>query len=71
MMHHTRAHVWSGKRMDGHPCPPSPPSSTLEVLAERVARLSPSHRDPERFHMDKAELVRELRRLARSLGRVA
>ncbi|UFN48912.1 hypothetical protein LPC08_23430 [Roseomonas sp. OT10] len=47
------------------------PSSTLEALAERVSRLSPSHRDPHRFHEDKSEVVAELRRLARLLGRVA
>lgn len=40
----------------------------LERLADRVSRLSPSHRDPERFHLDKAEVVGELRRLARLLG---
>lgn len=47
------------------------PAAALEAVAERVGRLSPSHRDPERFHMDKAELVGELRRLARTLGRGA
>jgi hypothetical protein len=34
-------------------------------MAERVRRLSPSHRDPERFHEEKSELAAELRRLAR------
>lgn len=37
----------------------------LSTLAEHVARLSPSHRNPERFHEDKSEIVAELRRLAR------
>lgn len=36
----------------------------LADLARAVSRLSPCHRDPERFHMDKAEIVGELRRLA-------
>lgn len=41
---------------------------TLTNLADRLRRLSPSHRDPERFHADKSEIERELRRLA---GRIA
>lgn len=41
---------------------------TLRLIADRVRRLSPSHRDPERFHMDKSEIERDLRRLA---GKVA
>lgn len=41
---------------------------TLTNLADRLRRLSPSHRDPERFHEDKSEIERELRRLA---GRIA
>ncbi len=36
-------------------------------IAERVARLSPSHRDPEAFHMDKHTLASELRALARAM----
>lgn len=47
------------------------PATDLDRLAGAVARLSPSHRDPERFHMDRSEIVAELRRLARALGRVA
>lgn len=39
----------------------------LIELAEKVRRLSPSHRDPERFHMDKSEIERDLRRLARTV----
>ena len=41
---------------------------TLTNLAHRLRHLSPSHRDPERFHADKSEIERELRRLA---GRIA
>lgn len=37
----------------------------LEALARRVSRLGPDRRDPERFHMDRSEIVAELRRLAR------
>lgn len=41
---------------------------TLALIADRVRRLSPSHRDPEQFHADKSEIERDLRRLA---GRIA
>lgn len=41
----------------------------LAALAARVSRLCPSHRDPERFHADKSEIVAELRRLAREADR--
>lgn len=57
--------------------PPSPPpieggsgggAGKLLILADRVRRLSPHHRDPEQFHIDKSEIERDLRRLA---GRAA
>ena len=41
----------------------------LALIADRVRRLSPSHRDPERFHMDKSEIERDLRRLAKVVTR--
>jgi hypothetical protein len=41
----------------------------LRDLAERVARLAPSRTDPERFHIDKSELVDALRKLARDSDR--
>lgn len=44
-------------------------AGTLLMLAEKVRHLSPSHRDPERFHMDKSEIERDLRRLAGRIGR--
>ncbi len=72
MMHHTRAHACSDNRnTPHHSSPPSPPAADLDRLAGAVARLSPSHRDPERFHLDRSEIVAELRRLARALGRAA
>lgn len=37
----------------------------LEEIAERIRRLVPSHRDPERFHVEKSEIEHQLRRLAR------
>jgi len=42
----------------------SPTGSRLADLASRVDRLSPSHHDPERFHVEKSEIVHDLRRLA-------
>lgn len=39
-------------------------ANDLHALADRLARLAPSHRDPFRFHEEKSELVHELRRLA-------
>lgn len=44
---------------------------TLSLLASRVARLSPDWRDPERFHMDKDDIAKQLRRVARDLERNA
>ena len=41
-----------------------PPAGALLALAERLRRLSPSPRDPERFHEEKFEIEGELRRLA-------
>lgn len=37
-------------------------------LADRLRRLCPDHRDPERFHIEKSEIEHELRRLASSAG---
>jgi len=39
----------------------------LIALADRLRRLGPSHRDPERFHIDKSEIEAELRLLARRI----
>lgn len=49
--------------------PPSLAPEALEDMAQRLRRLVPSHRDPERFHMEKSDLVQELRRLAAALRR--
>ncbi|WP_189343744.1 MULTISPECIES: hypothetical protein [unclassified Mesorhizobium] len=43
----------------------------LHEIADRLARLVPSHRDPHRFHEDKSELVDALRRLAANDNRKA
>lgn len=40
-------------------------AETLRELASKVRRLSPHHRDPERFHVEKDEVARMLLRLAR------
>lgn len=47
------------------------PAAELEMLAGAVARLSPDRRDPERYHLDRSEIVADLRRLARALRRAA
>lgn len=39
-------------------------ATKLADIADRLARLAPSHRDPHRFHEVKSELVNELRDLA-------
>lgn len=54
---------------DDRPFPRNAQRVDLERLAARVARLVPSHRDPEVFHIEKSEIVGELRRLARAGGR--
>lgn len=41
--------------------------ATLIALADRLRRLGPSRRDPERFHIDKSEIEAELRLLARRI----
>lgn len=46
---------------------PTPGGTALDEIAERVRRLVPSHRDPERFHVEKSEIEHELRRLAREV----
>jgi hypothetical protein len=39
----------------------------LTTFADRLVRLAPCHRDPERFHAEKHALVGDLRRAAREL----
>jgi hypothetical protein len=41
----------------------------LHALASRVARLSPDRRDPERWHLEKDDIAKSLRRVARNLER--
>ena len=55
--------------MRERPVPSLPASvpAALAVLADRVRRLAPSIRDPERFHVDKSEIEAALRRLAREV----
>lgn len=43
-------------------------SEQLRELARRVARLCPSHRNPEEFHEAKSEIEFELRRLSKAAG---
>ena len=51
-------------------CREQPPAVQCELLAHALQRLAPSRTDPERFHLDRSELVAELRRLGRRLGQV-
>lgn len=39
-------------------------SNDLHALADRLARLAPSHRDPDHYFEEKSEIVADLRRLA-------
>jgi len=45
--------------------PPGDAATELEELANRVSRLTVCRRDPERFHVDRSEIVAEMRKLAR------
>lgn len=45
---------------------PRPIAEALERIASRLGNLGPDHRDPELFHLQKSELVHELRRLAKA-----
>lgn len=40
-------------------------SNDLHALADRLARLAPSHRNPDHYFEEKSEIVAELRRLAK------
>ena len=46
-----------------------PPALALTDLAERLRRLAPSPRNPERFHEEKSEIVHALRLIAREVAR--
>lgn len=39
---------------------------TLSELARRVEKLRPSHRDPENFFIERAEIAHALRQIARN-----
>ena len=43
-------------------------AAQLRDLAQRVARLCPSHKNPEEFHEAKSEIEYELRRLSQAAG---
>jgi hypothetical protein len=47
----------------------APAAERLQILADQLRRLSPDRRDPERFHLDKAAIERELRDVAREVSR--
>lgn len=39
-------------------------AATVQQLANRVARNEPQHRDPEKFHAEKSDIVHQLRVIA-------
>ena len=43
----------------------------LAEIAARIERLGPDHRDPERFHVDKDQLVKDVRRMVREQEKAA
>lgn len=59
---HARARVEGYRNL-----PPHPPRRSLEALAARVAGLTISRTDPERFWEEKSDIAAELRALARRL----
>ncbi len=63
----TRKGTW-GVLADASLCGTAALPCRLAALARRVVRLSPSRHDPEQFHLDKSEIVAELRRLAREIS---
>jgi hypothetical protein len=44
-------------------------AAELRELAQRIQRLTPDRRDPERYHADKSEIEAKLRRLAADIER--
>lgn len=44
-----------------------PLDDDLMRLARALQRLSPSHRNPEKYHEDKSQIIDELKRLAREV----
>ena len=46
-------------------------SETLRDVARRLRYLQPHHGDPERFHLERDQLERDVRRVAADLGRAA
>jgi hypothetical protein len=43
-------------------------ADAIHLLAERLSRLSPSHREPERYFIEKDEICRELKCLAETMA---
>lgn len=51
------------------PAAPSTDGEAIADLANRVGRLTIDRHDPERFHVDRSEIVADLRRLAARVHR--
>lgn len=66
---HTRAYVGGQYRENASCASCASWGKTLAALSRRVAHLGPDHRDPERYHLEKSEIVAELRRMAGEASR--
>ena len=44
------------------------PWQKIGELADRLRRLCPDHRNPERFHIEKSEIEHDLRQIAAAAG---
>ena len=63
----TRVRAYKGYRENPtHPTHPTQ-GDELDAIAEAVCRLLPDHRNPEAFHLAKADAVWRIRRLARRI----
>lgn len=62
---HARAHTHDGFTSEASLS--VTPVTALRTIARDVSRLRPDWRDPERYFEHREEIVRDLRRLARTL----
>lgn len=64
---HTRARVHAHDGFTSEASLSVTPVTALRTIARDVSRLRPDWRDPERYFEHREEIVRDLRRLARTL----
>lgn len=63
----TRAYAYKGYRENPTHVTHPTQGDELDAIAEAVCRLLPDHRNPEAFHLAKADAVWRIRRLARRI----